>query len=414
MKPQLLFRPLRPAVAADGPTELDLVLSVRVPGLPPAHHRTALNLALVIDCSASMAGSKLSHARKAARFLAGALSSRDRLAIVAFDQEAAVLVPSQHVRDPHPFIGAINSLSPGSGTAIFDGWLAGATEVAEHFDAQGLNRVLLLSDGQATSGLQDADAIAEVVTGLTQRGVGTTAIGLGAGFDEDLMAAVAAAGGGTLGFIESQQHLVEFCTSEVIGLLQIAAHGLTFQLCPMDGVELLEILNDLPKCGEAEYQLPNLRYGQEFVVGLRLRLPAWSPNRDIARVTLEWQTPGGQRAERLTRELTLPVKPQGEVQKLAADEFVAEQMALLAANRERRRAIELHDIGDFTSVLRCLESIDELLASAPQTEAVCRERRLMEGHQKLIRADRNLSRKRLRSESLRSSLSIWESGGGHG
>ena len=96
MNPYLHFRPLWPAVASDGATTLDLLISVRSPERPAAIsvQRPPLNLALVIDRSGSRAGSKLSHARKAARFLAGELTERDRLAIVTFDEEVTVLVPS--------------------------------------------------------------------------------------------------------------------------------------------------------------------------------------------------------------------------------------------------------------------------------------------------------------------------------
>ncbi|MFL0770766.1 MAG: VWA domain-containing protein, partial [Prochlorococcus sp.] len=139
--------------------------------------RPPLNLALVIDRSGSMSGAKLSNARKAACFLAGELTARDRLAIVSFDDEIRVVVPSQPVRDPQPFIAAINTITSGGCTALFDGWLAGAMQVAEHLNPAALNRVLLLSDGQANDGLTDQDEIAEKVAGLGQRGVSTSAFG---------------------------------------------------------------------------------------------------------------------------------------------------------------------------------------------------------------------------------------------
>ena len=87
MNPCLHFRPLRPAVASDGASTLELLITVGSPERPATSsaQRPPLNLALVIDRSGSMAGSKLSHARKAARFLAGELTERDRLAIVTFD-----------------------------------------------------------------------------------------------------------------------------------------------------------------------------------------------------------------------------------------------------------------------------------------------------------------------------------------
>jgi len=122
-----------------------------------------------------MSGGKLSYARKAARFLVSQLTASDRLALVIFDHEVSVLMSSQPVRDPQPLLGAINTIHSGGRTALFDGWLAGALQAAEHLDPAALNRVLLLSDGKANRGLTDTSEIAAKVAGLTQRGVSTSA-----------------------------------------------------------------------------------------------------------------------------------------------------------------------------------------------------------------------------------------------
>ena len=123
-QPRISFRPLRPAVASDQPTSLDLLVTITSPPPPEdvqSKQRPPLNLALVIDRSGSMSGAKLSNARKAACFLAGELTARDRLAVVSFDDEIRVVVPSQPVRDPQPFIAAINTITSGGCTALFDG-----------------------------------------------------------------------------------------------------------------------------------------------------------------------------------------------------------------------------------------------------------------------------------------------------
>ena len=412
MNPSLHFRPLRPAVAADGATTLDLLITVRSPEHPPMQlkERPGLNLALVIDRSGSMAGSKLSHARKAARFLAGELTERDRLAIVTFDEEVNVLVPSQPVRDPLLFISAINTIHSGGCTALFDGWLAGATQVANQLDPAGLNRVLLLSDGQANEGLTDAEAIAAKVEGLTQRGISTSAFGLGSGFDEDLMGAMAAAGDGTLAQIESPKQLADLYASELQGLASTVGRKVSIGIRAKHGAELVDLLNDLPLTSVGNHQLPNLRYGQELSVGVRLQLPAWTPNQEIVSVRLAWDSPDQEGRQTLIEQLTLPVKPEAELEGLEVDPEVAEQLALLRANRERRLAIEELDRGDLLSAMASLEAIDQRLKGLPQSDAITRERRLLAEKKELMTQDRNLSRKRLRRESLRSSLNVWESG----
>ena len=413
MNPSIRFRPLRPAVAADGATTLDLLITVAAPPLETellARPRPPLNLALVIDRSGSMSGSKLSYARKAARFLASELTERDRLAIVTFDEEVNVLVPSQPVRDPLLFISAINTIQAGGCTALFDGWLAGATQVAQQLDATGLNRVLLLSDGQANEGLTEAAAIAAKVEGLTERGISTSAFGLGSGFDEDLMGAVASAGDGTLAQIESPQQLADLYASELQGLATTLGRKVSLGIRSKGGAELVDQLNDLSLTSAGNFQLPNLRYGQELSVGVRLQLPAWAPNQEIASVRLAWDAPQQTGRQELRDSLTLPVKPKTELAQLAVDEAVAEQLALLRANRDRRQAIEALDQGDVHGAAASLASIDQHLAALPQSDAVMRERQLLQEKHELLQQDRNLSRKRLRRESLRSSLNVWEGG----
>ena len=327
MNPSIRFRPLRPAVAADGATTLDLLITVAAPPLQAellARPRPPLNLALVIDRSGSMSGSKLSYARKAARFLASELTERDRLAIVTFDDEINVLVPSQPVRDPLLFISAINTIQAGGCTALFDGWLAGAMQVANQLDPTGLNRVLLLSDGQANEGLTDAAAIAAKVEGLTQRGISTSAFGLGSGFDEDLMGAIAAAGDGTLAQIESPKQLADLHASELQGLATTLGRKVSLGIRTKGGAELVDVLNDMSLTTAGNYQLPNLRYGQELSVGVRLQLPAWAPNQEIASVRLAWDAPQQNGRQKLRDSLTLPVKPQAELAQLTVDEAVGE------------------------------------------------------------------------------------------
>ena len=409
-QPVLRFRPLRPAVAADGASSLDLLLTIATPELPAAQAqpRPPLNLALVIDRSGSMAGRKLSYARKAARFLAGELTTRDRLAIVTFDGEVQVVVPSTPVADPLAFIAAINTIHSGGCTALFDGWLAGAMQVAEHLEPNALNRVLLLSDGQANEGLTNTAEIAAKVAGLTAKGISTSAFGLGDGFDEDLMGAMATSGDGTLAFIESPGQLPDLYASELQGLANTLGKRVSIGIRTKQGAELVDVLNDLDTTEAGNYRLPNLRAGQELNVGVRLQLPAWMPNQEIASVRLAWDAPGSAERQTLIEHLTLPVKEAAELAGLDTDMAVTEQFALLEANRARRLAIEQLDLGDIEAAETSLDRATALFAAMPGTQLSCREVKLLAEKRTLLRQDRNLSRKRLSRESLRSSTNVWE------
>jgi Ca-activated chloride channel family protein len=360
-----------------------------------------------MDRSASMAGRKLTYARKAARFLISKLTPSDRLAIVTFDGMASVLVPSQPVHDPLLFIHAINSIRDGCGTALFDGWIKGASEVAQHVDGSALNRVLLLSDGEANVGLVDPTSIGAKVAGLTRRGVSTSAFGLGDDFDEDLLGLVASAGDGTLAHIESPRQLIGLYKNELEGLASTFGTNVELSVKSMSGAQLVDVLNDLPESPIGNYQLPNLHYGQIFSMGLSLQLPAWHPNQAIAKVTLAWEHPHQQGPQEITRKLTLPVVSFEELNGFPCDPSVVEQLALLRANRERRRVIADLDRGLFDAGLGRLSLIKKDLRNLPQTVVIREELQLLSVLSKSLKKQPKPSRKRLRFESLRSSLSVW-------
>ena len=151
---------------------------------------------------------------------------------------------------------------------------------------------------------------------------------------------------------------------------------------------------------------------RELNVGLRLQLPAWAPNQEIASVRLAWEAPGASGRQELMAQLTLPVFTAAELAGLATDPAVAEQLAVLEANRARRRAIEQLDLDDIAGAEYSLSCARSLFSTLPDTELTIRELKLLKEKQTLLRQDRNLSRKRMSRESLRSSNHVWEESDG--
>ena len=170
---------------------------------PPS--RAPINVMLVLDRSGSMGGAPLAAAIEAAQRFAGFLGANDRLGVVAFDDEVRVIASPSAGGDPS-VRNAIGQIRAGGSTNLSGGWLK-AFELARLGIVDGVNRIVLLTDGQANAGLTDSGALAAMVRSGAESGVSTTCIGFGAGFNEDLLQALGREGRGNYWYVEHDDQM---------------------------------------------------------------------------------------------------------------------------------------------------------------------------------------------------------------
>lgn len=243
----------------------------------------ALNLALAVDISGSMAGDKIDAARRAALAVVEALTAQDRLSLVAFDNKAELLLDARPMDEAGRAAAgsAIRGLTDRGGTNLFDGWLLAAERVASAMavDPAASHRVLLLSDGHANDGLTDRGEIAGHVGALLERGVLTSALGIGDGYDEQLLGAIAEAGGGSLHDAAGGTEVAEV----VLGELQEGRAALLERVTLRVSVpanlraELVGVWAHAALPGVLEVMVGKLLPGQIKRVVVRLHGPAGAP-----------------------------------------------------------------------------------------------------------------------------------------
>lgn len=263
-----LSHPYVPAGSSEVFATVDLT-GAEVPG----SKRRPVNLALVIDRSGSMSGYKLAQAKQAARHLVGLLRDEDRLAIVHYGSDvkslpSAQATPAQRER----MLQYVDGIWDDGGTNISAGLSAGRYQLSTAQEGFGVNRLILLSDGQPTEGITDDEGLTRQVRELRATGITVSAIGVGTDFNEDLMQGFAEYGAGAYGYLEDAGQLAALFQKDLQQASTTVARDVTLTFTLPTGTVLGEVLgyNARQSGNQVTVALPNFSAGQLERVVVRL------------------------------------------------------------------------------------------------------------------------------------------------
>lgn len=271
-----------PVVPAGQEAERVLLLEVTAPEQTVSSaQRAPINLGLVIDRSGSMAGGRLAAAREAALGIAGALTDRDRLTVVAFDDAVEVLLDGVAMDS----VGRaqaqrrIAGIRTGGCTNLAGGWFEAARSLAEVLEHTGDAdaHLLVLSDGRANEGICEPKVLQQHAAELASCGIRTSAVGIGAGYSPLQLDALVEGGQGSLHDAETGADIIDVVTGELCELRALVARDVRLTLQPPAAAQV-ELLSDTRvergTAGVMRFSLGSLAGGSSRPVALRVVLPA--------------------------------------------------------------------------------------------------------------------------------------------
>jgi Ca-activated chloride channel family protein len=204
--------------------------------------RPPVNVAIVIDNSGSMQGDKIEQAKQAAIAAVNRLRDSDIVSVVLYNSSVSILVPATKATDREAIVKSISSVTADGQTALFAGVSKGAAEVQKFLSKQSVNRVILLSDGQANVGPSTPAELERLGTSLVKQGISVSTLGLGLGYNEDLMSGLALTGSGNHMFIEGAQDLVTVFNQEFNDLLSVVAGDFKIDVTLAERVRPVKVL----------------------------------------------------------------------------------------------------------------------------------------------------------------------------
>jgi len=199
--------------------------------LPP-EQRPAANLVFLVDVSGSMrAPDKLPVVKNSLRLLVNKMTANDQIALVAYAGAAGVVLEPTAGSDKSKILNAIDRLQAGGSTHGSAGIKLAYQLAREHFIAEGINRVLIASDGDMNVGTVSIDALVELVERERKSGVQLSTLGFGTGnYNYSLMEQLADNGNGTASYIDNLKEAQKVLVSEIQSTLLTIARDVKIQI----------------------------------------------------------------------------------------------------------------------------------------------------------------------------------------
>ncbi|MEM1294835.1 MAG: VWA domain-containing protein [Verrucomicrobiota bacterium] len=311
--------------------------------------RTPVNVALVIDKSSSMSGEKIVQARNAAKMAIERLREDDIVSIVTYDSNVQVMVPATKLTDKAEILRRIDELEAGGSTALFAGVSKGATELRKFLTNDRVNRVILLSDGQANVGPKSPGELGELGESLVKEGISVSTIGLGLGYNEDLMVKLAFKSDGNHIFVEDEDQLVAIFDEEFGDILSVVAQEVVVEINCAPGIRPVRMLGrEADISGQRVITMLNQLYSsQEKYILLEVDVPEGKPDasRQVATVNVSYANMSTQTTDELASTLGVRFTASAELAASEANEEVMEASVLLIATDRNKLAVKLRDEG---------------------------------------------------------------------
>ena len=199
--------------------------SGRQPGRP-------LNLVLLLDNSGSMErADRLRIRQECLRVLASQLQTNDRISVVAFARTAQLWVDGLPGNQGGELPQRVGGLAPEGGTNLEEAMNLAYQTALRHFLPEGVNRVVLLTDGAANLGDVEPESLKKKVEDNRRQGIALDCFGIGwEGYNDDLLEVLSRNGDGRYGFVNTPEAASSEFAGQLAGALKVAASDVKVQV----------------------------------------------------------------------------------------------------------------------------------------------------------------------------------------
>ena len=197
-----------------------------------ADRRPASNLVFLVDVSGSMdEPDKLPLVQRALLMVVNQLRVEDKVAIVVYAGNAGLVLPPTSGRDKDTIRRAIDNLSAGGSTNGGEGIQLAYDLAQQGFVQDGVNRVVLATDGDFNVGITDQGNLVRLIEERAKSGVFLSVLGFGMGnLKDSTMEMLADKGNGNYAYIDTDNEAQKVLVTQLSGTLVTIAKDVKLQV----------------------------------------------------------------------------------------------------------------------------------------------------------------------------------------
>lgn len=167
--------------------------------MPPA------NLVFLVDVSGSMSSrDKLPLAQSSLKLLTEQMRAQDSISIVTYSGSTSVVLPATSGDQKAKILAAIEGLNASGSTNGEDALKLAYRQAEQGLKKNGINRIMMLTDGDFNVGISDVDEMLDLVKAHRDRGISLSTVGFGRGnLNDHMMEQMADNGNGNYSYIDS-------------------------------------------------------------------------------------------------------------------------------------------------------------------------------------------------------------------
>ena len=209
------------------------ILHIGIKGYDMARNSLpASNLVFLVDVSGSMKSpDKLGLLKSALKLLSKQMRSEDRISIVVYAGASGVVLEPVAGNETAKISQALDALSAGGRTNGAAGIRSAYLLAEQSFIEDGINRVILATDGDFNVGTVNFEALKDLVEDKRKSGISLTTLGFGTGnYNDHLMEQLADAGNGNYAYIDTLNEAQKVLVDEMSSTLNTIAKDVKIQV----------------------------------------------------------------------------------------------------------------------------------------------------------------------------------------